>query len=82
MTPRLDGFVMEAFPNPVIDGTADLTVRIRGMITGEAQIALLDATGKVLGHAVLNGAEAQVEVGGLPAGHYFIRYTDGARSEV
>jgi hypothetical protein len=73
-----NGFALTAFPNPVAENGAELTVRVMGSVSGTAQIVLTDATGKTLRRVILSGNEARFDISSMPAGMYLLRYTDGA----
>jgi hypothetical protein len=69
---------IEAHPNPVSDR---LTVRITGDQGAEASIMLTDVSGKVITIIHKVSSETVIDMKGLAAGVYFIKYTDSQNSE-
>ncbi len=72
------GAAMQVFPNPATDA---LHIRIAGSISGAAILTLTDATGRTLQKMQPAQGTISLDLRGLPAGMYLLRYTDDARSE-
>ena len=70
-------FSIASFPNPVKD---ELTVNITGG-AGNGRVALLDISGKVITVVAASGNTATINVSGLAAGIYFMRYTDAGHTQ-
>lgn len=74
-----DAFAMNAFPNPAKD---QLTVQVYGTTDGKAQVQLTDIAGKMLKAAAISDNKAIFNLNDLPGGLYFVKYTDGTRTEM
>ncbi len=71
-----DAFTIDAFPNPVKNL---LTVVINDMAGDDKGITITDVKGSVLQQAPLLSNKTEINMEGLPAGIYFIRYADAER---
>jgi hypothetical protein len=71
-------FAIEAFPNPAGNTVTILTAGR----SNNAQIAIVDMTGKLVKTASVNDDRTVVNLDGLTPGLYFVRYNDENRSEV
>ena len=76
-----EAFSIQAFPNPLRGEDDVLTVRVEGPRVGAASFELTDAAGRVLRSAAISDTAATLDLAGLPAGLYLLRYTDDARTE-
>jgi len=70
-------FSLFAYPNPVMD---ILTIQAHGNAAGQAHLVLYDITGKELKTVSMNALTATMDMAGLPAGMYLVRYTDDVRT--
>lgn len=70
-------FDMNVYPNPVKEV---LTVEIAGT-TGNAQVQLYDVTGKLIRTIDMHSNKANIEMNGLAAGMYLVRYTDSEHTQ-
>ena len=73
-------FAVEVFPNPFGD---KLVVRVYGDEGSEPSAVLTDAAGRVIEKLTVVDGLAEFQTGrlALAAGVYFVRYSDGARTE-
>ena len=72
------GFSVQAYPNPVSD---ELTIKVNGNQSGNAELLLTDMTGKVIKRMGMNGAIQTVNMNGLASGIYLIKYVDDEQSQ-
>jgi hypothetical protein len=74
-----DGFAIEAYPNPV---SSTVSVKVNGVVKGNATVVVTDVTGKVVKEKVqVVDNNATINVSNLPAGIYMINYADDLRNE-
>jgi hypothetical protein len=71
-------FYVDAYPNPA---TNTVTVRTMGR-AANARLFMTDMTGKIVRTSSVDTDEVTINVLDLPAGMYFVRYSDDAVSEV
>lgn len=67
------GFTLQAYPNPAKNV---LTIAAAGKGKTTARIQLTDVTGKLVNSYEMTGEEMNIDMSGLSAGVYFIRYVD------
>ena len=72
------GFSVQAYPNPVSD---ELTIKVNGNQSGNAEILLTDMTGKVIKRMSMNSVIQTVNMNGLASGIYLIKYVDDEQSQ-
>ncbi|MBS1778455.1 MAG: T9SS type A sorting domain-containing protein [Bacteroidetes bacterium] len=70
---------LSAYPNPVTDV---LHVELSGKIDGEATLTVTDVTGKQVRSIVVNANQVEVNMNGLPAGVYQLKYSDRSHVDV
>lgn len=75
--PESPAFV--AYPNPVRD---IMNVDIISHTTAKANLTLTDINGKVVLHKDVDGKQMQLNLSDVPAGMYFLKYTDDETSQV
>lgn len=75
--PESPAFV--AYPNPVKD---IMNVDIISHTTAKANLTLTDINGKVVLHKDVDGKQMQLNLSDVPAGMYFLKYTDDETSQV
>lgn len=73
------GFRIAAFPNPIKDV---MTIQVSGTRDGEATITVTEVSGKVVRSVNVLGEKTNVDMGGLAAGMYMVKYTDQSHSEM
>lgn len=73
------GRFLQVYPNPVKD---ILTVKLKEKVTGTGMITVTDVTGKSVRVAVVTEDKVLVNMSGLPAGMYQLRYKDNKTTEV
>lgn len=78
MVKNTGAIVVEAYPNPVSNV---LTVKAYGELSDNATVQVTDVTGKVVRTATLNGNSAEVNMTGLAAGMYLVKFTDGNHTQ-
>jgi hypothetical protein len=71
--------LLQAYPNPVGDGTLTLA-RPRSASAGQVTVYDLQGRQVLTVSTVAGGADINLSVGGLRAGLYLVRYTDGAQT--
>jgi len=71
-------FNITTFPNPVREV---LTINIDGTIGSNANIELMDISGKLIKTIVVDANTINVSMAGIPAGVYMIRYFDAIRTK-
>ena len=71
-------FSVEAFPNPVSD---KLTVKVNGTTAANAEVTILDVTGKLISTVKVLNNEATVDMSGLAQGAYIVKYTDANNTQ-
>jgi len=74
-----NAFGMEAFPNPVTNNT--VTVNVYGTAGVNALISVTDVTGKVIKMIDVKNNTATIDMTGLAAGVYLIKYSDDKHSQ-
>ncbi|SDZ82870.1 Por secretion system C-terminal sorting domain-containing protein [Arachidicoccus rhizosphaerae] len=72
-------FKVQAYPNPVQN---TLQVKIIGKRSANAGLTLLNFAGKVLRRQPVTGAQTKIDMQGLAAGIYLLRYKDNANTTV
>lgn len=65
---------LDAYPNPV---TNSVTINLYGTSSGNGQLSVYDAAGKLLRKITLVGNTIVLDTRGFAAGVYLIRYVDG-----
>ncbi|RYZ47236.1 MAG: T9SS type A sorting domain-containing protein [Sphingobacteriales bacterium] len=70
-------FSIETFPNPVTDA---LNVKVYGNAGANATISLTDVTGKVISIMSVKDNAATINMNGLAAGVYLLKYSDSVNS--
>ncbi|MGN6477211.1 MAG: T9SS type A sorting domain-containing protein [Flavipsychrobacter sp.] len=70
---------LSAYPNPVTDV---LHVDLTSKIDGEATLTVTDVTGKQVRSIVVNANQVEVNMNGLPAGVYQLKYSDRSHVDV
>ena len=73
------GFTLQAYPNPVKN---TLNVTLSSAIKGKASITVTDMNGRVVLNMTPQNTSAEVDMSGLPAGLYLLKYTDDEHSSV
>jgi hypothetical protein len=73
-----NGFGMEAWPNPAHD---KVKVQITGKRAKNSYLVVTDLVGKTLINVPLEQNTATVDMSGLAAGMYLVRYTDDVRTQ-
>ncbi|WP_153796981.1 DUF7619 domain-containing protein [Foetidibacter luteolus] len=76
---RNNAFALEVSPNPASD---KVILTVHGTIEGRAGISLVNTTGSPILQTMLNSNRQVIELGKLPAGVYFLRFSDSKRSEI
>lgn len=71
-------FYVKAFPNPA---TNKMNVEIIGMQEGNAQISIMDMTGRIISSQKVQSQEMSMDLSALSSGVYFLKYQDGAHRE-
>lgn len=71
-------FSVTAFPNPVKNV---LTLQVDGNRNGDASLLVIDVSGKTVRALNILSGKTEVDMTGLPAGVYILRYTDAAHAE-
>jgi hypothetical protein len=71
--------VMTAYPNPVKD---IVTVKLSGERAANGTLTLTDLVGRTVRKLVFDAGNMNIDMSNLPAGNYFIKYTDDLHSEV
>ncbi len=71
-------FTITATPNPVTDL---LTIQTKGIPGNQPAISISDVTGKQITTIPVNGNKTIVNMNGLPAGLFFIKYTDAEHTQ-
>jgi hypothetical protein len=69
---------LNAFPNPFKD---NVTVDITGKITGNAQLQLIDFTGKLIKVIAVTDNSVSIDLTGMPSGMYLVRYIDAGQTQ-
>lgn len=72
------GFGIVAYPNPVKN---TVTVTINGNVYGNAQIQLMDITGKLIKAEAMDNNLHNLDMTGLPNCIYLIRFTDAEHTQ-
>ena len=72
-------FTMDAYPSPMSDR---LNVVLNGDRAANAQVTILDLTGKVVYNAPVNTDKVIVNVSNLTSGIYVVKYTDDIHNEI
>ncbi len=70
--------VIRAYPNPAADV---LKIELGIAQSGEAQLSILDVTGKVVAQKVMIGTTTSINVNTLSSGIYILQYEDDKRTE-
>jgi hypothetical protein len=71
-------FIVEAFPNPASD---KLNVRVYGTKSTSGTISVSDVSGKIIAVQAVVGGKADVDLGGMSKGNYFLKYQDESNSQ-
>ncbi len=71
-------FSVNAYPNPVKD---QLTIKIYGLQGKDASIQVTDLKGTVLRTLPVTASETEVDMRGIPAGIYLVKYADNEGTE-
>jgi len=71
-------FQLSAFPNPV---TNDVTVSINGTIAKSGTLQMTDISGKLISTTTVSTNRCTINMNGMPAGLYLIKYTDSERTQ-
>jgi hypothetical protein len=70
-------FSLNAFPNPVKN---TLTLQVNGNRNGEATLVITDVSGKIIRSIDVGDAKTDIDMSGMAAGIYTLRYTDAAQT--
>ena len=73
-----NNFAISAFPNPVND---ELTINISGVAQVAGQVCLMDISGRIISSTVADAGTVSINMSGLSAGIYFVRYIDAAHTQ-
>jgi hypothetical protein len=65
---------LEVYPNPV---NTKLNIQLNGMVTPDAQVIIVDATGRMVKKERMTGSTLAIDTKALLPGIYFVRYDDG-----
>ena len=68
-----DAFSVSVFPNPA---AAQVHVTVNGQSAGHAALTVMDQSGKVVLNGTPDNGAADLDLARLPAGTYWIRYSD------
>lgn len=71
-------FYVEAYPNPASES---VTVKASGVQGANAEIMIMDVTGKLIRKVQMNGSLETINISNLASGVYLIKYTDDLHSE-
>jgi hypothetical protein len=74
-----DAFTISAFPSPV---QSTLNMAIDGVLGSEAQLQLLDLSGRVVKTVAVNNNKFDLNVQDCATGMYLLKYSDSMRSRV
>ncbi len=72
-------FSMEAYPNPMLD---NLTIQLNGDMGTNAQLAIVDLTGKAVYNASVKSDKVVIDASNLPSGIYIVKYNDDTHNEI
>lgn len=73
-----DAFSLHAFPNPV---KTTLGIDIRGTISTNAYIEIMDGTGKLIRRIDVDQANMEINMEHIASGIYLLKYTDDVRTQ-
>lgn len=76
---QVDGFYVEAFPNPA---KTVVTVKLHGNIGSNPTIIITDVAGKVMRTITNVSTTNSINLEGLSAGVYFIKYSDDNATQI
>jgi len=74
-----NSFGIEAYPNPVTNNT--VTINVYGAIGANALISVSDVTGKVIRMIDVKSNAVAIDMTGLAAGVYLVKYSDNTNTE-
>src|SRR5690606_894681 len=67
------GFDVVAYPNPAKN---NLTVEVRGVQGANAQVQVMDVTGKLIKLVEMDGNQTTIDLQGMASGVYLMKYAD------
>ena len=69
------GFSIKAYPNPA---HGFINIHLEGVLSPNGHVIILDLAGRVLKHQGITEADSKIDLSGLAAGIYILKYADGA----
>ncbi len=72
-----NAFSIAAFPNPVKN---TVSISVNGTVSGKGNVTVSDMTGRVISISAVENNTADINMGQLSNGMYFINYTDDVRN--
>lgn len=68
------GFSIKAYPNPA---HGFINIHLEGVLSPKGQVFIMGLAGRVLKHQDITEADSKIDLSGLAAGLYILKYADG-----